>query len=240
MQALTLRFQTLVTYFLPILRHIPIFGAQAGEKWLWSLDLSAGFLGTGIITGLEVPLHMLCGAVVGWGILSPMARSMGWAPGEIDDLERGSRGWILWISLSSLLADCLMSLFWPLAKLFIDRVRALLASFWNKSSDWLISHDEAQTSPLISERAHSNVSDRALPPGRLLNIPFLFSSRSGSSTIGLVVSSIICALTVKIVFDFMPTHFTIIAVAFSLPLSVIGVRSVGAIAYNPISGIGES
>ncbi len=43
---------------------------------------------------------MLLGAVVGWGILSPLAKYQGWAPGPVDDWLTGSRGWLVWTSLA--------------------------------------------------------------------------------------------------------------------------------------------
>ena len=46
----------------------------------------------------------------GYGILGPLARAKGWAPGEIGDWQTGATGWILWVSLSIMLADSLTSL----------------------------------------------------------------------------------------------------------------------------------
>lgn len=46
----------------------------------------------------------------GYGILGPLAKSKGWAPGEIGDWRTGATGWILWISLAIMLADSLTSL----------------------------------------------------------------------------------------------------------------------------------
>lgn len=65
-----------------------------------------------MIIGPYLSLHMLLGAVVGWGILSPYAKHRGWAPGDVDDWATGSRGWIIWVSLASLLADALTKLAW--------------------------------------------------------------------------------------------------------------------------------
>ena len=62
--------------------------------------------------GPTVTLHMLLGAVLGWGILSPLAKGKGWAPGKVADWETGSKGWIVWISLAIMLADALVSLGW--------------------------------------------------------------------------------------------------------------------------------
>lgn len=104
--------EILVTYFVPILLDLPLFGTYLHKHWLWSVNVSPGFVGSGIITGPAVAFHMFAGAVVGWAIFSPIAKKQGWAPGNVDDWENGSRGWIIWISLAALLADCLIKLGW--------------------------------------------------------------------------------------------------------------------------------
>ncbi|OTB03567.1 hypothetical protein M426DRAFT_321724 [Hypoxylon sp. CI-4A] len=111
---------TLCTYFFPILRNLPIFGTVAADTWLWTLNPSFAYVGQGIIMGPSTTIHMLLGAIVGWGILSPLAKNRGWAPGSIDDWESGSKGWIVWTSLAIMLADAVVSLgyiaFKPLVK----------------------------------------------------------------------------------------------------------------------------
>lgn len=48
--------------------------------------------------------------LVGWGILSPISKRAGWAPGPVGDMTSGARGWILWVSLSIMCADSVVSL----------------------------------------------------------------------------------------------------------------------------------
>ena len=72
--------------------------------------MSPAYIGQGIIMGLPTTLSMLLGAILGWGILAPLSKSKGWAPGEIGDWKSGGRGWILWISLGIMLADCVVGL----------------------------------------------------------------------------------------------------------------------------------
>jgi uncharacterized oligopeptide transporter (OPT) family protein len=48
--------------------------------------------------------------LVGWGILSPLSKHIGWAPGSVGDMANGARGWILWVSLAIMCADSLVSL----------------------------------------------------------------------------------------------------------------------------------
>lgn len=48
--------------------------------------------------------------LVGWGILSPLSKYQGWAPGPVGDMATGARGWILWTSLAIMCADSVVSL----------------------------------------------------------------------------------------------------------------------------------
>ena len=48
--------------------------------------------------------------LVGWGILSPLSKYAGWAPGPVGDMTTGARGWILWTSLAIMCTDSLVSL----------------------------------------------------------------------------------------------------------------------------------
>ncbi|KAH7040405.1 oligonucleotide transporter [Microdochium trichocladiopsis] len=103
-------FYTLCTFFFPGIRNLPIFGTVAAETWLWTLNPSLAYVGQGIIMGPSTTIHMLLGAVLGWAVLSPLAKNKGWAPGAIDDWETGSKGWIVWTSLAIMLADAVISL----------------------------------------------------------------------------------------------------------------------------------
>jgi OPT oligopeptide transporter protein len=48
--------------------------------------------------------------LVGWGVLSPLSKHLGWAPGPVGDMTTGARGWILWTSLSIMCTDSVVSL----------------------------------------------------------------------------------------------------------------------------------
>jgi hypothetical protein len=101
---------TILSYFFPVLRNIPVFGNTAAVSWVWALNPSLAYVGQGVIMGPSTTIHMLLGAVIGWGVLSPLAKYRGWAPGAIDDWETGSKGWIVWISLAIMLADAVVGL----------------------------------------------------------------------------------------------------------------------------------
>lgn len=51
---------TFLTYFFPILRELPIFGATAASTWLWTFNPSLAYVGQGIIMGPATTLHMVC------------------------------------------------------------------------------------------------------------------------------------------------------------------------------------
>ena len=114
--------QGLISFFLPVLRRVPIFGTAAAKTWLWAFDLSPAYFGYGIIIGPTVNAYILLGAVIGWGVLSPIAKQNGWAPGPVDDWDSGSRGWILWIGMGLILGDTVVGLGWILVKPMVSTV----------------------------------------------------------------------------------------------------------------------
>ncbi|AEO66440.1 uncharacterized protein THITE_2143998 [Thermothielavioides terrestris NRRL 8126] len=97
-----------VLYFFPIFSRLPVFGRAASEDWLWFFTLSPAFTAFGMILDLPVAFSMLYGTIFGWGILSPLAKGKGWAPGGVGDMESGARGWLVWISISFLLGDAVV------------------------------------------------------------------------------------------------------------------------------------
>lgn len=140
---------TFSTYFFPVLRELPIFGTTAASAWLWTLNPSLAYVGQGIIMGPATTLHMvsralslrirpgailtysqLLGAILGWGILSPVAKYKGWAPGKIDDWENGSKGWIVWTSLAIMLADAVVSLGYLASRPILQRIAAFVQDKW--------------------------------------------------------------------------------------------------------------
>jgi uncharacterized oligopeptide transporter (OPT) family protein len=45
--------------------------------------------------GLPVTVSMNVGMLVGWAVLSPISKHMGWAPGPVSSTTTGGRGWIV-------------------------------------------------------------------------------------------------------------------------------------------------
>lgn len=101
---------TLTTYFIPQIRIIPIFGTYLSQEYLINFTLSPAYIGQGIIMGFQTTCGMLTGMILGWCIISPFVKYMGWAPGETGSWKDGAEGWIMWISLSVMIADSLVSL----------------------------------------------------------------------------------------------------------------------------------
>lgn len=104
--------QTIIMYFFPITRKVPILGRNLADTWLWAVNLSPGLFGGGLIVGPEISLRMLAGAIVAWGILSPYVKAKGWASGPVGDWKSGSRAWLVWISLSAMTADAVVKMTW--------------------------------------------------------------------------------------------------------------------------------
>lgn len=257
-------FYTLATYFFPILRKLPIFGAAIAQNWLWTLNPSLAYVGQGIIMGPATTTHMLLGAVVGWGILSPLAKNRGWAPGPVNDWETGSKGWIVWISLAIMLADSVISLGCIALQAllgnggqYINEVRGKL-----KRRDWwgLLSFGSQSSTgyaPLnggesLNRRGDQNssttgdglFSNNTVQP-ELKDMPepdappeHLVNSRT--VWIGLILSIAFCVFSIRVVFgELVPLYATIIAVFMALLLSIMGVRALGETDLNPVSGISK-
>ncbi|ODQ50021.1 OPT superfamily oligopeptide transporter [Saitoella complicata NRRL Y-17804] len=115
---------TISTYFAPALRSLPVFDwitlykFNLAEDWLWAFQPSLAYVGQGMIMGLPTTLSMLLGAIIGWGFLSPLSKSQGWAPGPVDDWVEGSKGWLLWVSLAIMLSDAMISLLVVIVRAF--------------------------------------------------------------------------------------------------------------------------
>jgi OPT family oligopeptide transporter len=104
---------TLAGHFVPILKNLPL-GTWAGypmlTAWMWTLQPSLSYVGQGLIMGPRTAASMLLGTLIGWGVLAPAARAAGYAPGPIGDSHTGAQGWLLWVSLATMLAESFVSL----------------------------------------------------------------------------------------------------------------------------------
>ncbi|KAH8148730.1 uncharacterized protein LAJ45_07073 [Morchella importuna] len=243
---------TLASYFVPVLRNLPVFGRGLATHWLWALNPSPAYVGQGIIMGTSTTLHMLLGAVVGWGVLSPLAKHNGWAPGPVDDWAKGSRGWIVWVSLAIMLSDSVISL----GGLVLEpAVRAVMAmrrrgdggsgSYQRLLQGGDEGEDGAQNSSYESvagtlhhrrpRKPHHDPAEEEepedLPPSHLVS--------NKTVIIGLFLSGLLCIFSTTLVFPTVPLPATLIAFTLALLLSIMGVRALGQTDLNPVSGISK-
>ncbi|KAL8702160.1 MAG: hypothetical protein Q9201_004552 [Fulgogasparrea decipioides] len=248
---------TLSSYFIPQLHHLPVFGLPLANDWLWTLNPSPAYVGQGIIMGPATTLHMLLGAVVGWGILSPLAKSRGWASGPVDDWTSGSKGWIVWVSLAIMLADSIISLGWLLLRPLITHGPQWCIEARGHIQDgtpWRVfgfQHSQRGAYTALSSSEHStpqplrsrSVSEakRELkrgppeldaPPAHLVPNHLVLAL--------LFISIIFCVFAIRIVFGaLVPFHAIFLAIALALLLSIMGVRALGETDLNPVSGISK-
>ncbi|KAK2008786.1 OPT oligopeptide transporter [Colletotrichum eremochloae] len=261
-------FYTLCSYFFPWLRNIPIFGTRTAGAWLWTLNPSPAYIGQGIIMGPETTLHMLLGAMVGWGVLSPLAKYWGWAPGPIDDWETGSKGWIVWVSLAIMLADAIVSLGYIALRPLASHVgnggfKGLWQHAVGQGERFLCNQHRLSLgySALNTYEDEEATSTSRLLPGATQRSGLL--RRASVSTnndirldeadapleqqisnklvgVGLILSILLCIATIHIVFgDLVPLYATVVAVLMALLLSIMGVRALGETDLNPVSGISK-
>lgn len=242
---------TLLTYFIPQIRSIPIFGLHLANEWLWTLNPSPAYVAQGIIMGPSTTLHMLLGAILGWGILSPLAKREGWAPGPVEDWETGSKGWIVWVSLAIMLADSLVSLGWLLAR----PIKEHGAEWFHDARD-LIHHNS--WNDILTLKARPNRGYQALGMANGDSPRLKYKSRKSADeepevdapsehlisnrtvSVGLVISLALSVGAVHYAFaGLIPLYLTLIALVFALLLSIMGVRALGETDLNPVSGISK-
>lgn len=206
----------------------------------------------------------LLGAVLGWGILSPLAKYKGWAPGSINDWENGSKGWIVWTSLAIMLADAVVSLGHLAMRPILHRIAAFVQHRWQagdarRGGYTTLQHDNEDTtlpepsSPMThfghnTRNSGDNEDDDASRPDIS---DFLQAADQDDAPadqlvsnrtvlLGLVLSVAFCVLCIHVVFgSLMPLYATITAVLMALVLSIMGVRALGETDLNPVSGISK-
>ncbi|KAF2149355.1 oligopeptide transporter-like protein [Myriangium duriaei CBS 260.36] len=242
---------TVASYFIPRLHDIPILGMTLANDWLWTLNPSPAYVGQGIIMGPATTLNMLLGAVVGWGILSPLAKAKGWAPGPVDDWEHGSKGWIVWVSLAIMLADAIVSLGWlivrptiALGREYYPHVRDSLSRGTLKSDLHSLLRSPSKlrdyntVSPSDPDRAPLNPKSAQDAPEP--DAPPEHQIGPRVTIIGLILSLGVCVAAVHYAFaSLIPLHLTILSLVLALLLSIMGVRALGETDLNPVSGISK-
>lgn len=205
---------TIVSYFLPALRALPVFGSYLSKHYLWNLQPSPAYVGQGIIMGLPTTLYMMFGAVLGWAVLAPWAQHMGWAPGKIDDWKEGAQGWILWVLLAVMVADSVVSF-------AVVTVRSVARLYRERAAGDYERIGEEREEP-----------EDSVPPAHLVPLSLTLS--------GILLSCLLCVVSVRWVFGaIVPVYTLVIAILLALVFSVMGVRALGETDLNPVSGIGK-
>lgn len=240
---------TIASYFLPILRSIPLFGSYLSDNYLWNFQPSPAYIGQGIIMGLPTVSYMLFGCVLGWAILAPVARHAGWVPSDagVDDWERGVHGWILWCSLSIMVVDSVVGFIVVTVKSIIkfwltDDKAGLLADVWEDSFESMLLEEERMinsrrnteaSQPRNTVKLVYNDQDHEVAPEHLVKYTTVIS--------GLIFSSIMCVIFIIYLFgiDVIPIYAMISALVIALFLSILGIRALGETDLNPVSGIGK-
>jgi hypothetical protein len=186
---------------------------------------------------------MLVGAIVGWGILSPIAKSRGWAPGPVGDMEHGVRGWLMWMSIGVLLGDTFIRFAEALVKLAQRAYRDLAPVVRHKMAKILAPrHYSPIEQPLLGQST-TQVDDHessdagkakkgeGIVPNRVILLLFVCS-------IGL------CIICTWYVFgDEVSLYLVVVAVAITLPLCLVVIQSSGetdSVPSNALSKLSES
>jgi OPT family oligopeptide transporter len=194
---------------------------------------------------------MFLGAVLGWAVLSPLAKYKGWASGDVGDWNTGSKGWIVWISLAIMLADAIMSLGWLLLKptIWYTRVYGAIAvrTLQEKGLAGSLSHF---TNPRTRGYSPVNLSDSDPLIKTISSGPFEDEQeydappdhQIGTKTtlIGLALTLAFCIFAVQFSFaGIISIGLTLLALLLALLLSIMGVRALGETDLNPVSGISK-
>ena len=191
--------------------------------------------------GLETSLHLLLGAILGWGVLSPLARNKGWAPGSIDDWETGSKGWIMWISLAVMLADSLTNLGWLVLRPLVRHSPEWLRSYkthLRRGGSW---HDLIPLRKTY-QRYTSLAQPESNSPTSDLDTDALPQELVSNTTISILLpfSLAFCVLCTQLSFgSYIPPALSTLATLLSLMATLMGVRALGETDLNPASGIAK-
>lgn len=252
---------TLTTYFIPQIRTIPIFGNYLSNEYLINFTPSPAYVGQGIIMGFQTTCGMIIGMIIGWFILSPIAKWKGWAPGETGDWKDGSEGWIMWISLSIMIADSIVSLGLITYNSLNSIMKSSNSSNLNKSSGESSNllqneatlddnHSYSSTENNVENNNDNNTdnvqdiidftNDENINDLKYGNDENEESIPASIPTIGLMLCCPLLIISMKIIFgSIIPPWILLLTIPVSLVLSLIGVKSLGETDLNPVSGIGK-
>ncbi|ELU41033.1 oligopeptide transporter [Rhizoctonia solani AG-1 IA] len=184
------------------------------REWLWYFSPSFSYVGQGIIMGFPTTLSMSLGMVFGWGILSPLSKFKGWAPGPTGDMIVGARGWILWVALvrAIICADSFVSITPTIYRLLRSAYLTLLS----------------KGAVVVSEEIPEDE-----PASRLVPNKWVWS--------GLLASVVVGTVLVWFVFGYegIKPWATVLGFIMGAVLSHLGARALGETDLNPVSALGK-
>ncbi|KAK1711576.1 OPT oligopeptide transporter protein-domain-containing protein [Colletotrichum acutatum] len=213
---------SLTAYFIPQIRTVNIFGNYLAREWLFSLSTSPGYISIGLIVPPVTTLWIVVGCLIGWGILSPLSKFNGWAPGPVSDWESGSRGWIMWIAVALILGDTAITLSTMLLRSFNVFMPNLLGLITYLKGH-LQSDNEEDTQPLIRSSSRSEslplVGSLQYRDDELTTKVYL---------IWILAGLLLCFASMVVLFgSSVPILALLLAVFTILPLSHVNIRCYG-------------
>ncbi|KAI0114144.1 OPT oligopeptide transporter protein-domain-containing protein [Nemania sp. FL0031] len=218
----------IISYFVPVVKKLPVFGHTAARDWLWCLSLSPAFAAFGMILDLPTACSMMIGAILGWGILSFVVKSYNWAPGPVESMETGVRGWLIWISIACLVGDASMRVLAAIKGIVTGLSHSITSSATNSHSPSDGSENDPSQQPLLSENHPA--------PGDLNRTNGIISGKAIS--IWLVGSSILCTFLTFLSFpNEVPGYTVVVAIALAFPLCLIVLQCTGETDTAPSNSI---
>lgn len=200
--------------------------------------------------GPSTCMHMLFGAMLGWGVLSPLAKSRGWATGPVGDWQTGSKGWIVWISLAIMLADSIVSLGWLVLKPLMAHAPQIKAGILtSRFGQLLVKPDKPQQRSHVSYAALSPITEVSTPVSH--QSPPIDHQADEDAPPSQLISTrtVVVLLPLTLILNVICMHFVFgdvispmlssLATLLAVLLSIMGVRALGETDLNPVSGISK-
>jgi uncharacterized oligopeptide transporter (OPT) family protein len=190
------------------------------SNWYWAFSVSPGIFGQGMVTGPLMTSHMLMGAIVGWGILTPLASSQGWTIDAYNDWQSTTSSWTSWVALSILVADSMVQLVWLIYHR-VDLGTLKKHSVSERDGEERSLFDRSVTKSDARKLDHHLISNGLVLSGLAL------------------AAAMLCAGIVASDFGrWVSLGNTVIAIVMSLLLSTASVRVLAMGDRHPVGGIG--
>ena len=238
---------------MPGAKRLPVFGIDASRNWAWNVELSPAYVGYGMIMNPLTTAHMILGAIIGWGFLSPLAQTKGWAPGPVESWDTGSQGWTIWVALGIILGDSLVGISWICLQFLLSEGEShlkwtqLFRHQWartrsSRSSPELVVHapDRLRSDDGSLPNEHSPMLPESNSRVRKLDADSAEDMLSWKTLASWFVSgTLLCFLTTQYLFQGLITSWQlIISIALILPLGIASIRSMGETDNSLASSLG--